>query len=118
MAHLHITGWVIAVILVFVVSNLYKKGKEKSGKIWHMILRLFYLVILFSGISLFFAYNEKPGLLFLKVLVGLWVITAMEMVTIKTNKKLPTKSWWIQFVIALVLALILGFGMLPLGVLP
>ena len=117
MAHLHITGWVIAIILLFVVSSLYKQGKG-SGKIPHMILRLSYLVILFSGISLFFSYTQKPGELYVKVIAGLWAIVAMEMISVRTRKELPTKSWWIQFVIVVAIAIILGFGRLELGILP
>lgn len=118
LAHLHITGWVIAIILLFVVSNAYRQQKASSGKIFHMILRLFYLVILFSGVSLFFSYSNISGELILKVLAGLWAIVSMEMITVRTNKQRPTKSWWIQFTIAVLIAIILGFGRLPLGVLP
>jgi len=118
LAHLHITGWVIAIILLFVVSNYYRQQKGSRGKMLHMFLRLFYLVILFSGISLFFSYNEKPALLFIKVIAGFWAIVAMEMITVRTRKQLPTGSWWIQFLIVVLVAIILGFGVLPLGVLP
>lgn len=118
MAHLHITGWVVAFILLFVVTSFYKSGKSKPGKILHMILRLDYLIILFSGITLFFQYSNISGELIIKVLAGLWAIASIEMITVKTNKDKPTKTWWIQFVIAALLAIILGFGRLPLGVLP
>lgn len=117
MIHLHITGWVIAVILLFVVSSSYKKNPNASGgKIAHMILRLFYLIILFSGASLFFTYVNKPGELFVKVMAGIWVIVAMEMITVKGKQQASNKAWWIQFIIAFVIALILGFVRLPLGV--
>lgn len=118
LAHIHITGWVIAIILLFVVSNYYKQDKGSQGKILHMVLRLSYLVILFSGISLFFSYTNKPIELFIKVIAGLWAIVAMEMITVRTRKQLPTKSWWIQFIIVAAIAIILGFGRLELGVLP
>lgn len=114
--HLHITGWVIAIILLFVVSNFYKNGQSSRGKIFHMILRLFYLIILFSGISLFFTYDTKSGELFVKVIAGLWTIVAMEMITVRTNKQKPTTSWWVQFVIVALIAITLGFVRLPLGV--
>lgn len=117
MAHLHITGWVLAIILLFVVSSLYKKNNG-GGKVPHMILRLSYLIILISGIVLFFQYETKPGLLFVKIIAGLWVIVSMEMITVRTNKQKPTSAWWIQFVIVAAIAIYLGFGKLPLGVLP
>src|SRR5690625_4430100 len=110
LAHLHITAWIIAFILLFVVTSFYKQGKVKPGKILHMILRLDYLLILFSGITVFFQCSNMSGELILKVLAGLWAIVSIEMITVKTNKEKPTKSWWIQFVIAALIAIILGFG--------
>lgn len=116
MIHLHITAWVLAFILLFVVTAFYKQGNMKPGKILHMILRLDYLLILYSGGSLFSNYSNWTGELILKVLAGIWVIVTMEMITVKTKKEKPTKSWWIQFVIVALIAIILGFGRLPLGV--
>ncbi|MGM8364412.1 YisL family protein [Virgibacillus sp. W0181] len=124
MAHLHITAWVLAVILIFVVSALYGQEKSKPGKIVHMILRLDYLLILYSGGSLLGTYLANGvsggmlGELIVKVIAGLWVIIALEMIGVKTNKKKPVKSWWIQFAIAAIIAIGLGFGRLPLGILP
>lgn len=83
-----------------------------------MILRLDYLIILFSGGSLFTQYSNYSAELFIKVIAGLWAIVAIEMITVKTNKGKPTKSFWIQFVITALVAIILGFGRLPLGILP
>lgn len=83
-----------------------------------MILRLAYLVILFSGTVLFFSYSKINGELIFKALSGFWVIVSMEMITVKTNKKLPTKAWWIHFAIAAIITMLLGFTRLPLGILP
>ena len=123
MAHLHITAWVLAFILLFIVTAFYKQGKAKPGKILHMILRLDYLVILYSGGSLLTNYIEfgagtHLGELIIKIIAGLWTIVAMEMIGVRTSKGKATKSWWIQFVIVALIAIILGFGRLPYGVLP
>jgi hypothetical protein len=118
MAHLHITAWVIAFILLFVVQSMYKSGNKKPGKILHMILRLDYLVILYSGGNLFASYSNISAELIVKVIAGLWAIVSIELIAVKTGKGKPTKSWWIQFVIAALIAIILGFGRLPLGILP
>lgn len=118
MAHIHITAWVIAFILLFVVTSMYKKGNNKPAKILHMILRLDYLLILYSGGSLFAEYANMSGELIIKVLAGIWTIVSIEMISVKTGKDKPVKSWWIQFVIAALIAIALGFGRLPLGVLP
>lgn len=122
MAHLHITSWVLAFILLIVVTMFYKQGKTKPGKILHMILRLDYLLILYSGGSLLGDYFSSTightGELIVKVIAGLWTIVAMEMISVRTSKSRPTNSWWIQLVIAALIAIGLGFGRLPLGILP
>ncbi|RCW69707.1 YisL family protein [Saliterribacillus persicus] len=118
MTHLHITGWVLALILLFVSYSFYKQGK-KPGKIVHMILRLDYLFILYSGGDLLAEYFRASGLpmgeVIVKSLAGLWVIVSMEMILVKTSKGKATKSFWIQLVVAFVIALILGLFRLPYG---
>lgn len=122
MAHMHITSWVLALLLVFLVTMFYKQGNAKVGKILHMILRLDFLFILYTGGSLlgeyFTASIGHTGELIIKVIAGIWVIIAIEMICIKTGKKQETKSWWIQLTIAAIIAIALGFGRLPLGILP
>src|SRR5699024_4500669 len=89
MAHIHITAWVLAIIFLFVVTSLYKQGKAKPGKILHMILRLDYLLIIFSGIMLFSQYGSYQTYLLeliIKMLAGLWTIVAIEMITVRTAK--------------------------------
>jgi len=117
MAHLHITAWVLAFILLFIVSSMYKSG-GKAAKPLHMILRLDYLIILYSGGSLFASYSNISGELIIKIIAGIWAIVAMEMITVRTNKGKATKSWWIQFAIAAIIAILLGFTRLPMGILP
>ncbi|MDL4842875.1 YisL family protein [Aquibacillus rhizosphaerae] len=119
MVHLHITAWVLALILFFVARMFYKKG-NKAGKILHMILRLDYLLILYSGGSLFTEYLGTSFIpeVIVKSLAGIWVIASLEMILVKMTKDKPTKSFWIQLAISLVLVLVLGFGRLPGGLLP
>jgi len=112
--HLHITSWVLAIILLLVVIMLHKQGKGKVAKIMQMILRLDYLLILYSGGSLLGMLFSGPNvtLAIIKALAGLWTIAAIEMVAIKTVKDKPAAGMWIQLVIALVLTLVLGFFVL------
>lgn len=119
--HLHITSWVLAIILLIVVLMLHKQGKAKAAKIVHMILRLDFLLILYSGGELFSMYFSGGNMLaeaFIKSLAGVWAIAAMELVCIRTLKDQPAKGPWIQLVIALIIALLLGFARLPGGMLP
>src|SRR5690625_4130510 len=122
MAHMHITSWVLALVLVFLVTMFYKQGNEKVGKILHMVLRLAYLFILFTGGSLLGDYFSSTightGELVIKVIASIWAIAAMEMVSVKTRKRDETTSWWIQLAVAAIIAIALGFTRLPLGILP
>lgn len=119
---MHITSWVLAFILLVLVVAFYKQGKETLGKVLHMILRLDYLFILYTGGSLlgeyFSATIGHTAELIIKVIAGLWAIVALEMVTVRTAKGKPTKTWWIHLIIAAIIAIVLGFARLPLGVLP
>lgn len=121
MAHMHVTSWALAIILLILVVVFYKQG-SKVGKILHMVLRLDYLFILFTGGGLladyFSATIGHTGELIVKIIAGLWTIVAMEMIAVRTSKNRSTKGAWIQFVIAAVIAIALGFARLPLGVLP
>ncbi|WP_186579067.1 YisL family protein [Aquibacillus kalidii] len=117
MTHLHITAWVLGLILFFVSLSFYKQEK-KAGKILHMILRLDYLLILYSGGSLstqYFTESYMLGEAIVKILAGLWVIASLEMILVKVSKGKPTKSFWIQFAVAFAITLVLGFGRLTYG---
>lgn len=117
MTHMHITAWVLALILFIVAYVMYNQGKGKPGKIVHMILRLDYLFILYTGGSLLGHYFGGGNLLpeaIVKGLAGIWVIAALEMILIKTSKNKPAKSFWNQLVIALIITLVLGFWRLPM----
>lgn len=119
--HLHITSWVLALILLIVVLVLHKQGKAKGAKITHMIMRLDYLLILYSGGGLFGAYAKMGmsgsllGEVIAKTIAGIWVIAAIEMIAVKTAKGKSTKGAWIQLVIAFIITLILGFTRLTFG---
>lgn len=114
MIHAHVTGWVIAFILLFIVFSAYRSGK--NGKALHMVLRLIYLVIIGTGIGLLIISpsGNQVGELVVKVIAGLWAIVSIEMITVRANKGESTRSFWIQFVIAAVIAIVLGFFRLPL----
>lgn len=122
MPHMHITAWVLALILLVLVVVFHKQGNKKVGKILHMVLRLDYLFVLYTGGYLLGNYFSTTightGELVIKVIAGLWVIVSAEMIAVKTNKQKSTKSWWIQLVIAAIIAIGLGFARLPLGILP
>ncbi len=112
--HLHITTWVVALILFFVANSLFKSGKEKPFKIVHMTLRLFYLLIIASGLQLVLSLAAINGEYIGKIILGIYVIGMMEMILVRSKKKKPTRIFWIQFVIVLIIVILLGLR-LPLG---
>lgn len=119
LTHLHITAWALAIILLFVVTALYRQDKARPGKILHMVLRLIYLVVIGTGIALLFSghnYDGQMGELVIKVIAGLWTVVAIELITVRTSKGQAAGSWWIQFAIVAIIAIVLGFGRLTNGI--
>ncbi len=115
MIHAHVSSWAVALILFFVSYFLLRAGKAKGHKITSMILRLFYVLIIITGGMIFVTYMSAgytAVAVFIKVLVGIWVIGGMEMVLAKTKKGASAKGMWIMFLISLVLVLYLGYGVL------
>lgn len=120
MLHMHVTSWILGLILLVVALFLYKQGNAKGGKIVHMILRLMYLFILFTGGYLLFdvyiANFSMPlgAEAITKGLAGIWLIAAMEMLLVKTTKGKSATGAWIQLILALIIVLVLGYIRLPL----
>jgi hypothetical protein len=114
MTHAHITAWFLAIVLFFIALGLHKSGKAKGFRVVQMILRVFYILIIITGVWMLAIISKISMLYVLKSVVGLWVIAMLELILIKTNKQQKTTGLWIQFVIAFLLVLYLGFK-LPLG---
>jgi hypothetical protein len=112
MTHAHITAWVVALILFFVTVSMQRSNSPKA-RMMQMILRLFYLIIIGTGALLLHSIASIPPLYIVKVIVGVWVIGAMEMILVRAAKGKNTNMFWIQFVIAFIVVLYLGFK-LPL----
>ncbi|WP_042149082.1 YisL family protein [Paucisalibacillus sp. EB02] len=117
--HLHVTAWVLAIILFIVSLVLHKQGKEKAAKIVQMILRLDYLLILYSGGDLIMHYLNGSGTMtveaIIKGLAGVGVIAGMEMTLGKIKDGDPAKVGWSVLLISFLITLILGFFRLEGG---
>lgn len=112
--HFHIFTWVVGIIL-FLVAAVMASG-TKGRKITHMIARLFYLLILFSGILLFMkSFDFGQGMLYgIKFIFGFGVIAFMEMVLVRGDKGKKTSTFAILFFVFLIITMYLGFT-LPMG---
>lgn len=106
--HLHITTWVVALILFFLAAT----GIVKSKGVHHA-LRLFYILIIISGGALFMEY--RTGMDFdMKFLFGILTIGMMEMVLVKKSKGKPNTIFLVLFFVFLFITMFYGFK-LPMG---
>ncbi len=112
--HFHIFTWVVGIIL-FLVAAVMANG-TKGKKITHMISRLFYVLILISGIALFIeAMDYGRGAEYgIKFLLGLLTIGMMEMVLVRSQKGKKVTMFWILFFVFLFATMFMGFK-LPMG---
>lgn len=112
MLHFHVTAWFVTLVLFFVAIYLQKANKQKPVKILQMVLRLFYLIVLGTGLHLLGAYYQFQGNALIKGIIGLWVIFCLEFILTRASKGKPTKPFWIQLIIALVLVFYFGYVVL------
>ncbi|MCR2821009.1 YisL family protein [Lederbergia panacisoli] len=113
--HAHITTWAIAIILFITAVLLHKAGNKKATKIVQMILRVFYLLIIATGITLFARHSSfDPALYGVKFLFGVIVIAMMEMVLIRLKLDKKTGVFWSILIISFVITFYLG-AKLPLN---
>lgn len=110
MLHAHVTSWVLALILFIIAIILNKNEKERGFKIVKMILRLFYLFIIITGLLMLFSINVN-GMYILKAVLGIVVIGFFEMVLSKTAKKEASGIFWGLLVVALAAVLYVGYSL-------
>ncbi|WP_033540926.1 YisL family protein [Planococcus sp. CAU13] len=111
--HLHITTWVIAIILF--LGAAFMNPASKGRKIVHMVLRLFYILVIITGLALFIAHSSYDAMEYgLKFLFGVLTIGMMEMVLVRGKKQKSTTMFWILFVVFLLVTMFYGFK-LPVG---
>lgn len=108
MIHTHVTTWVVAILLFFISFLMQTQGKEKAQKITHMILRLFYLLIIGSGGYLVYLY-QFMGVVLVKSVIGIIVIMAMELVLVRKKKGKSIKASFTLFGLAFILVLYYGY---------
>ena len=111
--HLHITTWVVGLVLFFIAAF---SAKQLTGV--HMTLRLFYILIIISGAALFMEHrdmiasmNDGSGMTYdMKFMFGILLIGFMEMILVRKNKGKSTTVVWALFAISLIVVLYLGLG--------
>lgn len=112
--HLHITTWVIAIVLFLAAA--FMNWESKGRKILHMVLRLFYILIIITGLTLFIEWSSSDPMLYgVKFLLGVLTIGMMEMVLVRSKKQKPVTMFWILFAVFLFATMFFGFK-LPVGI--
>jgi uncharacterized membrane protein SirB2 len=109
--HPHAYFWMILVLLFIVTFFLYRANVAKGAKITHMVLRLFYVIMIVTGIALL----VLKAFLFtyiIKGLLALLLIYLMEMILVKTKKGISGKSlasYWVLCLAALLVVVLIGY---------
>ena len=112
--HFHILTWVVGIVLFLAAAFMAKESKGR--KIIHMTARLFYVLILFSGIMLFIKHSSLDAALYgVKFLLGFVTIGMMEMVLVRSAKGKNVSTLWILFFVFLFATMFFGFK-LPVGI--
>ncbi|MER1984492.1 MAG: YisL family protein [Solibacillus sp.] len=111
--HLHITTWVVALILFAIAAF---SSKQMKGV--HMALRAMYIFVIITGGSLFMewrsiiAEGEGSGMNYdMKVLFGILVIAFMEMVLVRKAKGKSINVFAILLAICILVTIYLGLSM-------
>ncbi|WP_039042097.1 YisL family protein [Sporosarcina sp. ZBG7A] len=111
--HLHIFSWVVGIIMFLIAAT--QPLDSKGRKITKMVLRVFYILIIITGVALFIELMGGDAALYgVKFIFGIVTIGMMEMVFARQAKNKPTQLFWILFAISLLITVGLGFH-LPFG---
>lgn len=102
---MHAGSWAILIIL-FLITYF-----TKSQKITFMLQRLFYLIMIVSGVGMLVTLNF-PLLYILKGVLAIVLIGLMEMLVTRKRKGNPMPAMWIVFIIVLAIILMIAFNVI------
>ncbi|CAM3825250.1 YisL family protein [Alkalicoccus chagannorensis] len=109
--HSHSLFWLVSVVLFVLIAVFYRSGRAKPAKIMHMVLRVFYILLLITGIAMIIMNPYWATVV--KGMLAFWLIFVMELIATRSGKGTLQGTqktvFWIQFIVALVVVLIFGF---------
>ncbi|PTJ22503.1 YisL family protein [Staphylococcus simulans] len=121
MLHLHIFSWVIGIILFIAAYFSFKSpsAPKKAYKPLHMALRLFLVLILFSGVwqvvvEFATATGSAHMLLTLKMICGIAVVALMEVTLIRKERSVSHTGLFWGTIVLIIITMALGI-ILPEG---
>lgn len=109
--HSHAGSWFFTLLFFAISYAMFKKGSMKPQKITHMILRLFFIIMILSGIGMLAA-MQFPLVFIVKGVLAFILIGLMEMILTRSVKGKEAKSFWLPFAIVLILVLLMGFNVI------
>ncbi|WP_442601659.1 DUF1516 family protein [Paenibacillus sp. KN14-4R] len=101
----HKGSWAILLIL-FVASVIFQRQK-----VTQMIQRLFYLIMLVSGIGMLMKLDFPPTYV-VKGIVAILMIGCMEMVLASINKRKPFLPMLIGAIVLAAIVVLIGYGVI------
>lgn len=101
----HAGSWAI-MILLFIISYFFYRQK-----ITPMILRLFYLIMIISGICLLYGL-KFPVLYIVKGILAIGLIGLMEMILGRRSRRESHGVMWIIWAVVLIAILLIGYGVI------
>ena len=110
-SHSHAGSWFLTLLLFAIGVVLLKNGKGKALKITQMILRLFFVIMLISGVGLIVGL-QFPALYIIKGILAIILIALMEIILTRSAKGKETKAFWLSFAGVLPIVLLIGFNVI------
>ncbi len=107
--HPHAYFWIVLVGLFIASYFLYCAKKVTAGKVTHNILRLFYMIMIGTGVALL-VLNDYPFITFLKAVIVMVMLYFMEKILGLTKRdETTTVKHWSFLVGTLTVVLLIGY---------
>ncbi|MBC1947773.1 YisL family protein [Listeria welshimeri] len=107
--YVHLISWVAIVVLTVTALAIYSKS-TKGFTILQMINRIFYILVILSGVMMVqYSVEQSWILAVFKILMGIIVIGVVEMLLSYRKQQKPTGMFLMIFIIVIVITVSLGF---------
>lgn len=104
----HEGSWLFVAILFFVTVFLYKKSLNKYATISQIILRIFFLLMILSGLGMIIAFNF-PLFYTVKGIIAIIMVGFMEVCCGRLAQNTPYSTPFIASTILLIVVILMGF---------
>lgn len=107
--YVHLISWVAIVVLTVTALAIYSKS-TKGFTILQMINRIFYILVILSGVMMVqYSVEQSWILAVFKILMGIIVIGVVEMLLSYRKQQKPTGMFLMIFIIVVLITVSLGF---------